>query len=82
MCIRDRSDPAQIAKLLVEQISSPVQWVSCVQTMSANNLQFAVECGPGNVLSGLMRRIDKSIGAGTIDSVAGLEKVSGLVAEL
>ncbi|MFT4998794.1 MAG: [acyl-carrier-protein] S-malonyltransferase [Flavobacteriales bacterium] len=76
------SDPAKIADLLVQQISSPVQWVSCVKKMSESGVTYAVECGPGNVLSGLMRRIDKSIGAGSIDSLAGFEKVTAAIAEL
>lgn len=76
------SDPAKIADLLVQQISSPVQWVSCMKTMADNGVAYAVECGPGNVLSGLMRRIDKSVGAGSIDSLAGFEKVTAAIAEL
>jgi [acyl-carrier-protein] S-malonyltransferase len=76
------SDPAKIADLLVQQISSPVQWVSCVKKMAESGVTYAVECGPGNVLSGLMRRINKSIGAGSIDSLAGFEKVTAAIAEL
>jgi [acyl-carrier-protein] S-malonyltransferase len=76
------SDPVKIAALLVEQISSPVQWVSCVKTMAESGVAYAVECGPGNVLSGLIRRIDKSIGASTIDSPAGFEKATAAIAEL
>jgi [acyl-carrier-protein] S-malonyltransferase len=76
------SDPVKIAALLVEQISNPVQWVSCVKTMADKGVAYAVECGPGNVLSGLMRRIDKNIGANTIDSPAGFEKATTAIAEL
>jgi [acyl-carrier-protein] S-malonyltransferase len=76
------SDAVKIAALLVEQISNPVQWVSCVKTMADKGVAYAVECGPGNVLSGLMRRIDKNIGANTIDSPAGFEKATTAIAEL
>jgi [acyl-carrier-protein] S-malonyltransferase len=76
------SDAVKIAALLVEQISNPVQWVSCVKTMADKGVAYAVECGPGNVLSGLMRRIDKNIGANTIDSPAGFEKARAAIAEL
>ncbi|MFT4520201.1 MAG: [acyl-carrier-protein] S-malonyltransferase [Halioglobus sp.] len=55
------SDPEQIRKLLVEQIYSPVMWTSCIQTMISAGAQHVVECGPGRVLSGLNRRIDKSL---------------------
>jgi len=55
------SDPALIRNLLVEQIFSPVRWTSCVQTMVAGGIARLVECGPGKVLSGLNRRIDKNL---------------------
>jgi [acyl-carrier-protein] S-malonyltransferase len=54
-------DPEEIRKLLVEQIYSPVLWTRCVQTMIDSGVQHVIECGPGTVLSGLVRRIDKSL---------------------
>ena len=58
---RTESDPEVIRALLVEQIYSPVQWTGCVQAMAAGGVSRLVECGPGKVLSGLNRRIDKSL---------------------
>jgi [acyl-carrier-protein] S-malonyltransferase len=58
---RFETDPAGIAALLVEQISSPVQWTACVQAMADRGAERFVECGPGKVLNGLIRRIDKSL---------------------
>ena len=55
------SNPEQIRKLLVEQIYSPVQWTRCVQAIVNAGAAHVVECGPGKVLSGLNRRIDKSL---------------------
>lgn len=55
------SDPQRIRELLVEQIYSPVRWTECVQTMASKGVINVVECGPGKVLSGLNRRIDKSL---------------------
>ena len=55
------TDPAKIKALLVEQIYRPVQWTRCVQTMAGSGATHIVECGPGKVLSGLSRRIDKSL---------------------
>jgi [acyl-carrier-protein] S-malonyltransferase len=55
------TDPETIRKLLVEQIYSPVRWTSCIQAIIAAGASHIVECGPGNVLSGLNRRIDKSL---------------------
>jgi len=58
---RTESDPERIRTLLVEQIYSPVQWTACVETMARQGFSSIVECGPGKVLSGLNRRIDKSL---------------------
>ena len=55
------NDPQRIKSLLVEQIYSPVQWTSCVEAMVQSGVSNIVECGPGKVLSGLSRRIDKSL---------------------
>lgn len=55
------SDPERIRQLLVEQIYSPVQWTQCIQSIAEAGLTRVVECGPGKVLSGLNRRIDKSL---------------------
>ncbi|MFA0750462.1 MAG: hypothetical protein SLRJCFUN_000865 [Candidatus Fervidibacter sp.] len=49
--------PDEFKRLLVEQLTSPVRWVDCVQTMHANGVKVFVELGPGRVLSGLVRRI-------------------------
>jgi len=45
--------------LLAKQIASPVRWVACMQTLLAAGAARFIECGVGNVLCGLMRRIDK-----------------------
>jgi [acyl-carrier-protein] S-malonyltransferase len=55
-----QTDRKMIAQLLVQQVVAPVQWTSCVQTMIEMGCVDFVECGPGKVLSGLMRRIDRS----------------------
>jgi len=61
------NDPQQIRALLVEQIYSPVQWTRCVETMVRSGAQDLVECGPGKVLSGLSKRIDKSLQAYSLE---------------
>jgi [acyl-carrier-protein] S-malonyltransferase len=68
------SDPQSIRRLLVEQIYSPVQWVACVQALLQRGVQCTVECGPGNVLSGLGRRIDKSLVVAGLEEPEALEK--------
>ena len=58
---RAESDPEVIKALMVEQIYSPVRWVECIQTLRAQGVETTLECGPGKVLSGLNKRIDKSL---------------------
>lgn len=60
-------DPEKIRSLLVEQIYSPVQWTSCVQAMTEAGVTQIVECGPGKVLSGLNRRIDKTLSSFSLE---------------
>lgn len=55
------ADPEQIRQLLVRQIYSPVLWTQCVQVIAQAGIAEVVECGPGKVLSGLNRRIDKNL---------------------
>jgi [acyl-carrier-protein] S-malonyltransferase len=53
------SDPDDIRELLVRQASQPVRWTATVRALIDNGTRTLVECGPGNVLSGLNRRISK-----------------------
>jgi [acyl-carrier-protein] S-malonyltransferase len=62
------SDPAMIKQRMIEQIYHPVLWVDCVNALLAQGVTKAVECGPGKVLSGLVKRIDRSIVSIATDS--------------
>jgi len=64
----------QIKQKLVQQLHSPVRWVQCVQAMAAAGGTLMIETGPGKVLSGLGRRIDKSITTLPSAEPAALEK--------
>lgn len=55
------SDVEMLRTNLVEQLYRPVQWVKSVQFAAQEGVVWAAECGPGKVLSGLVKRIDKSI---------------------
>ena len=57
------NDPGRIRKLMIEQIYSPVRWVDCVKKLAAQGIDTVVECGPGKVLCGLNKRIDKGVNA-------------------
>jgi [acyl-carrier-protein] S-malonyltransferase len=66
-----------VRQALIDQIASAVQWVRCVETLRAAGVERFVELGPGRVLSGLVRRIDRGAETVAVDSVAKLEELSG-----
>lgn len=67
------SDPAQIRDALVRQAWHPVRWVETVQAMKAQGVTHVVECGPGKVLNGLTKRIDRDLVGLAITDPASLQ---------
>ena len=67
---KNENDPAVIKALMLEQIYSPVKWVDCVKQLKASGASTLVECGPGKVLSGLAKRIDRELIALATESAA------------
>ena len=66
-------EPEQIRQNLVAQMYSAVLWTDTVQKLAADDVTVVVECGPGKVLSGLNKRIDKSLesyGLSSVDALA------------
>lgn len=59
-----------IRDALVRQLYLPVQWTACVQALAAAGIDRVAECGPGKVLAGLCKRIDKGIDARAIGAPA------------
>ena len=57
----------RIRDLMLEQIYRPVRWVNCIQKLAELGVTGIVECGPGRVLSGLSKRIDRSFTLGSTD---------------
>ena len=57
-----------IAAKLLRQLSQPVQWTRCVERMRESGVDRYVECGPGRVLGGLIKRIDKAAGIAALGS--------------
>jgi len=55
------TDPSEIKKNLVSQLTAPVKWTQSMQQMIADGATTFIEVGPGNVLQGLMRKIDRSV---------------------
>ena len=52
------TDPDRIRAALYAQAFGPVRWVGCVQAIKARGIHTVVECGPGKVLAGMVKRID------------------------
>ncbi len=65
-------DGDDIRQRLASQVYSPVQWVRTIEALLALGADRVVECGPGRVLAGLMRRIDRRFPVATLDSADGL----------
>ena len=64
----------EIKELLVKQLYQPVQWVQTVNAMKAQGVDTLYELGPGKVLMGLNRRIDRKMGMMPVFDNASLEK--------
>ncbi|HNP65957.1 MAG TPA: ACP S-malonyltransferase, partial [Woeseiaceae bacterium] len=67
-------DADDIRERLSRQVYGPVQWVRAVRSMIEAGTTSIIECGPGKVLAGLCRRIDKNVSVNVIDSVDSLNK--------
>ncbi len=56
--VQSESQPERIKDALVRQAASPVRWVEIIKSMADQGVTHVVECGPGKVLAGLVKRID------------------------
>lgn len=73
------SDPERIRANLVAQLSKPVRWTQCVEAMVAGGATTLVECGPGKVLGGLIKRIDRSVASFAIGTTDAFDAALGEV---
>ena len=73
------SDPARIRDLLVGQVDGAVRWEESVRVMVAHGVTHAIEIGPGRVLAGLVRQVNKDL---KVSSVKDMASVGGLEAFL
>lgn len=71
---KTEADPEKIKQLMIEQIYTPVLWVDCTRALLESGTTQVVECGPGKVLSGLCRRIDKGLSGFATETPADLDK--------
>ena len=69
-----------IRDALYRQAFGPVRWVECIQAIKAHGIVQVVECGPGKVLSGMVKRIDPEMTGTALFDPASLEEVKGVLA--
>jgi [acyl-carrier-protein] S-malonyltransferase len=74
------ADPAAIRDALYRQAFGPVRWTETVPALRARGATHVIECGPGKVLSGMVKRIDAEIVAGALFDPASLADVRSLLA--
>lgn len=72
--------PAEIKDALVRQAASPVRWVETIQKIKATGITQVIECGPGKVLAGLIKRIDADLIGEALFDQASLDKILTIVA--
>jgi [acyl-carrier-protein] S-malonyltransferase len=73
-------DGDRIRDALYRQAFGPVRWVECVQALKARGLGTLVECGPGKVLAGMVKRIDVELAGFPLLDPSSLEDLKGILA--
>lgn len=77
--ISTRTEPSAIKQALTEQLYQPVRWVETIEYMSKQGITKIVECGPGKILCGLIRRIDRQIETCPVYDPESLDKALSVV---
>lgn len=73
------AEPAAIRDALVRQAASPVRWVETMQAMQAAGVTHVFECGPGKVLSGLVKRCAESLSGTSMNDIAAVDAALAIV---
>lgn len=61
--VASHDDPEMLREVLIKQLYSPVRWADSIRRIADDSVDVVAECGPGRVLTGLTRRIDKRLSA-------------------
>ena len=69
-------DDEHLNRVLSNQVCSPVRWIETLEKFKANNISNIIEVGPGSVLSGLVKRFDKSINVYSTKSIEDIKMLS------
>ena len=73
-------DAETIRDALYRQAFGPVRWVEVIQALRLRGVSHVIECGPGKVLAGMVKRIDAELLSGAVFDPASLQEVKGLLA--
>ncbi len=78
--VQEARDADAIRDALYRQAFGPVRWVETIQALKGRGLAHIIECGPGKVLAGMVKRIDAELVTATVYDPATLSEVKGLLA--
>ena len=70
--VATETDPVAIKLALVKQLYNPVRWTESVERMASEGVEELLEMGPGKVLTGLTKRIDRALSSVAVNDVASL----------
>ncbi|MGA8940985.1 MAG: ACP S-malonyltransferase [Acidobacteriaceae bacterium] len=73
--------PADIRDALVRQVTGAVRWVECINQLQLSNVTHYIEVGPGKVLTGLNRQIDRSLSTTNVEDPASLQKTLAAITD-
>jgi len=73
---RATTAPDELRDALVRQVSAPVRWVESMQLLMSHGVDTFIEAGPGKVLSGLMRQINRDVKMLNVEDAASLQKLN------
>ena len=79
--VAEETDPARIRDALFRQAAAPVRWAETIRRMASEGVTHVVECGPGKVLSALVKRIDGNLRGFALADAASLRETLGSIRE-
>jgi [acyl-carrier-protein] S-malonyltransferase len=78
--VKVNDDPVAIREALYRQAFGPVRWAETIAAMRARGVTHVIECGPGKVLAGMVKRIDAELVSGAVFDPGSLAETRGLLA--
>jgi [acyl-carrier-protein] S-malonyltransferase len=78
---KTHSEPSAIRAALARQAASPVRWVETIQSFAERGVTQVIECGPGRVLTGMTKRIDRSLKGYALDAGADIDATIAALAD-